>query len=460
MTGDDPRKLIQQAFSDRPDLAREIIKASGFFSVPTAQTPSHNGIFVSIARYVSSLKNISNLHEKESSEQQDGRPTKRQRVEKEEEDVKAFPSSAAKDGLVSLPRILLSVGEISCSSPQRKKLSLDFTAEGFSGKSPADGSIAFHVRWDEIEHVICAPLPEKAQRQYNFCIFPKPAAHGLTKKSITNNNSPDAIVWTVPDRAPETATGELARSGEQMTYRSLLIGVFNARLLPSTKTVVEPDEKEFVSGIVHAHRKNEKATHVRAVRGTKDGFLYFLSTGIFWGFRKPLLFFSFVEINTISYTSVLQRTFDLVISITTSNTTAAAVGDDDTGEDLTQEYTFSMIDQEDFSAIDEYIKRHGLHDASMAEERRAKILGINGPVEGNKGEDELRNGEVELQEHAQDDDDEDEDEEGEDYDPGSEGESEGSGTSSGEDGEGHGGEEDGDLEAALDSDLEHLEDLE
>lgn len=83
------------------------------------------------------------LHEKEQEQEQDIRPAKRQRVEKEN-------VSTSKDGLVSLPRILLSVGDISFTSPQRKKLSLDFTVEGFNGKSPGDGTVAFCVRWDEI----------------------------------------------------------------------------------------------------------------------------------------------------------------------------------------------------------------------------------------------------------------------------------------------------------------------
>lgn len=117
-----------------------------------------------------------------------------------------------------------------------------------------------------------------------------------------------------------------------------------------------------------------------------------------------------------------------------------------------------MIDQEDFPGIDEYIKRHGLHDASMAEKRRAKAIG---PVE-TKGDNGLRNGEVGHQASQQEGDEDDEDEEGEDYDPGSEGESEGSGTSSEEEGEGKGEERDpyDDDDDDVGSELEHLEDLE
>ena len=95
-----------------------------------------------------------------------------------------------------------------------------------------------------------------------------------------------------------------------------------------------------------------------------------------------------------------------------------------------------MIDQADFAGIDDYIRRHKLQDASMAEQRKAKKLNINGVKEEVAGEDP---GEGELekaQKQAETLDEEDDEEDDENFDPGSEGESEGSGTSDGEDAEG------------------------
>lgn len=88
-----------------------------------------------------------------------------------------------------------------------------------------------------------------------------------------------------------------------------------------------------------------------------------------------------------------------------------------------------MIDQADFAGIDTYVRRHGLQDASMAEQRRAKKLNVNGVKEGD--EEEGAEGELEkATREAQDMEDEEEEEEDENFDPGSEGESEGSGSSS------------------------------
>jgi hypothetical protein len=105
-----------------------------------------------------------------------------------------------------------------------------------------------------------------------------------------------------------------------------------------------------------------------------------------------------------------------------------------------------MVDQADFQPIDAYIRAHGLNDASMAAERRAKIHNVNKPAAGEEvteggldangevdGRGEIEKAEAMLQDQ--------EDEEEEDYDP-SGGESEGSGEDSDEeDGEGEGYED-------------------
>jgi len=184
------------------------------------------------------------------------------------------------------------------------------------------------------------------------------------------------------------------------------------------------------------------------------GFLYLLPTGIAWVFKKPLIFFPFDDIAAISYTSVLQRTFNLVISAGNSDSGGGGGGDGVDGAPL--DFEFSMLDQVDFAGIDAYVRRHGLQDASMAEARKAKRLNINpagrgggddgeaGDGDGEGGGDgELAKAAAEMAAGKEGDD--DEEEEDENFDPGSEGESEGEGDSSGdedEDGGGEGGEGD------------------
>ena len=180
------------------------------------------------------------------------------------------------------------------------------------------------------------------------------------------------------------------------------------------------------------------------------GYLFFLSDGVFFGFKKPLQFFPLDDINSISYTSVLQRTFNLVIAYSTSDPTTEE-----------KEVEFSMIDQAQFTGIDAYIKKHELQDASMAEARKAKRHTVNvrrgaEPAEAETGEEpgELQKAEQQIQ-----DEEDEEDELEEDYDPGSEGESEGSGTSSEEEDEyADEGEPDGNfVEDELGSEAEDVE---
>ena len=265
------------------------------------------------------------------------------------------------------------------------------------------------------------------------------------------------ILWTVPEAVPKDGLVSPSPSAglENSTYRTILCVIINAALKKHGVSITEPNENEFASQISQAHRKSEKAYHVKAFRGSKDGFLFFLSTGIFWGFKKPLEFFSFDAIDSVSYTSVLQRTFNLnIVARVNDDSTAAATTE-------TQELEFSMVDQADFAGIDEYVKRHRLQNASMAEQRRAKKLNINGVKAGAGDAGEQGGGEAgelaKAAREAQDLQDEDEEEEDdENFDPGSEGESEGEVSASDGDGDGgptEGGDDEDDEEGDEEDDL-------
>jgi hypothetical protein len=251
----------------------------------------------------------------------------------------------------------------------------------------------------------------------------------------------EPLVFTVAATPPKAGTvgGAAASTAAAVsdTYKSLFHWALSKHLRAagSDVEVVAADPDKFHSMIRQPHRPSEKAVHVKAFRGSKDGYLFFLTNGILWGFKKPLLFIPLDRVAAVSYTSVLQRTFNMVAEVFT-------------GEgDATEEIEFAMIDQEDFAGIDEsYVKRNRLQDRSMAERRKAKIeLAENlkvpkkgdtsmtdAPVNGHAAKGGAAVHQSALLEAVQqmgDEDDEDE----EDYDPGSEGDSEGSGESSDDD---------------------------
>jgi hypothetical protein len=297
-------------------------------------------------------------------------------------------------------------------------------------------------------YAFCLPVPEKAQKQHNYVLFPKysnlPPSQG--------SSAVEPLVFTISAAAPKpgsiSGSDAIAASAVSDDYKSLFDWALSRSFKEAGNSVVivEADEKHFASVMKEAHRPNEKAVFVKGFRGSKDGYLFFLNSGILWGFKKPLLFLPKERIAAVSYTNVLQRTFNLNVEVYTGGVDSKG-GDTTVGVEEKEELEFAMLDQEDFAGIDTYVKRHGLQDASMAEQRRAKRLGIN-VVKGEDGQKvdvgdagELEKAEAELQDE--------EDEEEEDYDPGSEGESEGEGSST--------DDEDGDGEDGGDGDEDNVE---
>jgi hypothetical protein len=312
------------------------------------------------------------------------------------------------------------------------------------------------------EYAFCLPVPEKTQKQYNYILFPHGSIITPSKPAPGSPPIPEPIVFTIADNAPKpgTVAGLEAATATSVAddYKTLFDWAVSARLKAAGKAnvkIVEADEKLFASEQRQAHRPGEKAVHVKAFRGSKDGYLFFLPSGILWGFKKPLLFLPHERIAAVSYTSVLQRTFNLSVEVDVS---------EKGGEETQEEFEFSMLDQEDFAGIDGFVKRHGLQDKSMAEQRKAKRLNVNvvkdgdGNVVGNAEAGELEKAAMEAEQEAVDE----EDEEEEDYDPGSEGESEGEGLSSEEeedDGDDGGEVEEGEEEADEDEEDEDDEEL-
>lgn len=449
-SGLDSQKL-SAVFKSRPDIIKGIQKE--------ADTPGRVKLFNDIVSYV---------YEKAGDESAEEQPAlKRRRV-----DIDQNGSSSASNGVaasvdVASEDVLLEIKDISVSIPQRKKFDLCLTAHHIYAK--ASNTTApiptITYAWKDFEYVFCLPVPEKAQVQHNYVLLPRGSAlASLSKDSPSTAAEP--LVFTIGATAPKPGSigGKNAAAAQAVSdsYKQLfnwaLKMCLNARA-PDVQ-IVEADPSKFHSMVKQAHRPKEKAVHVAAHRGSKDGFLFFLENGILWAFKKPLLFIPVDRIAAISYTSVLQRTFNMVVEILPKE------GDD---EEATEEVEFSMLDQEDYGGINEnYVMRKGLQDRSMADQRKAKKeLAENG--KGKKGDAE--NGDedagaeagVSLAELAKGDmwgDDDEEDEE--DYDPGTEGESEGSGSDSDDDSDddddddaGEGGEDDEEMDeddAAADED--------
>ena len=82
-------------------------------------------------------------------------------------------------------------------------------------------------------------------------------------------------MFTVPQAPAKDAifkTGDKLQEGE--TWDRLFRRLFNEELRRFENKVSVPDKQEFESALVQAHRKGEKAYHVKAFRGASEGTKY------------------------------------------------------------------------------------------------------------------------------------------------------------------------------------------
>ena len=71
----------------------------------------------------------------------------------------------------------------------------------------------------------------------------------------------DPLLWTVAEPKPKDV------EGGETPQRVQILDAFSQQKI----RVLRPDIDEFVSAVPQPHRKNEKAFHVKAFRGSKDG---------------------------------------------------------------------------------------------------------------------------------------------------------------------------------------------
>ncbi|KAJ5818366.1 hypothetical protein N7474_003957 [Penicillium riverlandense] len=164
------------------------------------------------------------------------------------------------------------VQDISFAAPQRKKLTLEITAGSscLRARNQTTKEVEFGVPLNQIRHALCLPVPEKTQKQFNFCIIPQ-FADGITPPP-EGETSYEAIVFAVADGPAKAAflgSGQQVGHNPGETAEALIRKVLNDNMAQTN--VICPDERQFVSAMPEPHRKKEKAYHVKAFRGSKEG---------------------------------------------------------------------------------------------------------------------------------------------------------------------------------------------
>ena len=162
--------------------------------------------------------------------------------------------------------------DISFSLPQRKKLHLGLVLQPAQegGKSavysiqlrnPATNQVDATFPLSSYSTCLRLPVPEKNQKQYNFCLIPS-----------ANQLGTEPVIWTVnhgPLKSYKIESEDLKAAAPGSD--DVLENVLNFCLTDTGMSLVVPNEKEFASATRESHRKNDVAYHVKAFRGSKEG---------------------------------------------------------------------------------------------------------------------------------------------------------------------------------------------
>lgn len=161
--------------------------------------------------------------------------------------------------------------DVSVQVPVRKKMRVSLVHDDQGEKKSitlvdqASLQTGFAVPIQEIEEVFGLPMPDKQVRQTNFAVFPKRTALDVTGKAL------EQMVFVMNDAPVSGAVKFSSGIGEHDTFISVTQRALDAWLNAYGKRVVTPSASEFASSIPQSHRKGEKAYHVRAHRGSKEG---------------------------------------------------------------------------------------------------------------------------------------------------------------------------------------------
>lgn len=169
--------------------------------------------------------------------------------------------------------LLLEARDLSFSLPVRKKLHFGIVQYGSSvksadskfsiqGRNAATNAVEFEYPSANFEYAFRLPVPEKAQKQYNFVLIPRAVAR----------DGSEAVIWTVnhgPLKSVKIEDDDLRQT--VLDSDDVLEKGLNFVFRRSGVELVTPNEKEFASASRESHRKSEVAYHVKAFRGSKEG---------------------------------------------------------------------------------------------------------------------------------------------------------------------------------------------
>jgi hypothetical protein len=255
---------IDAAFAGNADLRKRVHAAID-------QNPSQSTLFRDISTFILNQASQTSVeHTSKKRKLEEGNGAQNGAAAATTTTAAAAPASGAGGSLASVStKAFKTYAGVSFSIPQRKKFTLELVdrKDGGIRAIGASGNVEFVLAWKDVDQVFCLPVPEKAKKQHNFIIIP---VHGDGVNPVPDElkaSAPEPFVWTF-----EEATGKNIVEGEDPGPGPMAEAIHHCLIQAGTgKEVVFPDADEFASAIPESHRKGEKAYHVKAHRGSKEG---------------------------------------------------------------------------------------------------------------------------------------------------------------------------------------------
>ncbi|SCV05297.1 LANO_0H04390g1_1 [Lachancea nothofagi CBS 11611] len=238
--------------------------------------------------------------------------------------------------------VIFQLKDVSVLTPFRKKLNLVISVSPVTGKPTLSLSkdmtpqLTISELNKGVKFATFLPFPEKANVVYLFICYNQGPEPNENEFVLVTMNKDVTLKQFVTSGLLTSEVNDFSYCIDYIRKQAILVGFR-------------------ISDPFSVSTSGPKSFHVEAHRGTKEGTLYFLPDHVLFGFKKPILLFSSQEIESITYSSITRLTFN--VTLITKN------GD---------KFEFSMIDQNEFTLIDDYVKRKQVIDNSMSEENKAK----------------------------------------------------------------------------------------
>ncbi|KAI9593019.1 hypothetical protein BDF19DRAFT_415676 [Syncephalis fuscata] len=255
---------------------------------------------------------------------------------------------------------VLTVKTLSFTVP-RKKLDLELTQNGVRLRR-SNQTVETSFSYSCIRDVFCLPTPGRptSSGPHWTIVFILPLS--TTNSNINTNASSATLKGDVEIVAfgfgdAETLSIEPAANTTESTSKNCSFII--KQLEQWTGHSVKGPSSGFNPISTNKSNALPSRSYVNCHLKTRDGYLFFLDHGLFFGFRKPVLYLPLTDIAQVSVATITSRTFSLCITLKQPEQpipSTNSVESSNNKKEKDRMVEFAMIDAGDFEPIVAYVR--------------------------------------------------------------------------------------------------------